>query len=219
MVARKNRTAEAPVERPALEGIALNPVSLVRLDDDFQSERSVIDGAIVSESKVSGVALDSCEVRRSVFEESVFSRLRLLDTRLEKCNVSNARWEKAHLRRVEFLHCRLVGISIAEADATDLLVKDCKAQFLRCTGAKLRNTRFEDCELSDADFRATALHGVAFINCDLRNADFGQAKLNAVSLRGSTLDGIKVEAGQLRELTIDPLQALVLVRLLGATVA
>jgi len=141
MVAQKKRTAEALVERPALEGIALNPVSLVRLDDDFRSERSVIDGAIVSESKVSGMALDSCEVRRSVFDESVFSRLRLLDTRLEKCNVSNARWEKAHLRRVEFLRCRLVGFSIADADATDVLVKDCKAQFLRCAGAKLRNTR------------------------------------------------------------------------------
>jgi len=40
-----------------------------------------------------------------------------------------------------------------------------------------------------------------------------------VDLRGSTLDGIKLEPGQLRELTIDPLQALVLVGLLGATIA
>jgi len=207
------------VEGPALEGIALQEGSLSYLDDELRCERSMVsDASLPPNTRASGVVFDTCEFRRSAFEGSVLSRLRLLDSRLEKCNASNAEWNNAHLRRIEFLGCRLTGISLINATCSDVLFKDCKAEFLRCEGSKWTNVRFENCLLTAADFRRTTFDRAAFIHCDLRNVDFEHAKLTFLDLRDSTLDGARIEPSQFAGLTIDSPQALALIRALGATV-
>jgi uncharacterized protein YjbI with pentapeptide repeats len=218
VISKKQRKRQGLVECPALEGIALQEVGLSHLDDELRCERSIIRDANLPNTRGSGVVFDTCEIRRSAFDGSVLGRLRLLDSRLEKCNASNAAWDKAHLRRIEFLGCRLTGISLVNADGADVLFKDCKAEFLRCEGSKWTNVRFENCLLSDADFRRATLDSAAFIHCELRNVDFEHAKLSSLNLRDSTLDGAKIEPSQFPGLTIDPLQALALIRALGATV-
>ncbi|MGO9452380.1 MAG: pentapeptide repeat-containing protein [Candidatus Binataceae bacterium] len=216
---RKRDRAANAVERPALGDVSLMAISLDRLEDEFRCERSIIEEASLSGARASGIVFDTCELRRSGLESSMLGRLRLLDVRLEKCNASNARWEKAHLRRVEFIRCRLTGLSLAAGDVREVVFKDCKADFLGLGASKLKNVRFENCHLADADFQAAELDNAVFLNCDLENSDFGQARLTKVDLRGSVLDGIKLEPNQLRGLIIDPIQALAIVQLLGVTIA
>jgi uncharacterized protein YjbI with pentapeptide repeats len=218
VTAKKKHQQASSVEGPALGGISLPEVALPALDDELRCERSIVGDARLANTRASEVVFDTCEIRRSVFDGSVLSRLRLLDSRLEKCNASNAAWDNAHLRRVEFLGCRLTGISLINANGAEVLFKDCKAEFLRCEGSKWTNVRFENCLLTDADFRRATLDRAAFIHCDLRNVDFAHAKLSSLDLRDSALDGARIEPGQFPGLTIDALQALALVRALGATV-
>jgi len=215
---KNKRKRQASVEGPALAGIELQDVSLLYLDNEQRCERSLVSDASLSNTRASGLVFDTCEFRRSAFDGSMLSHLRLLDSRLEKCNASNAEWNNAHLRRIEFLGCRLTGISLINTSCSDVLFKDCKAEFVRCEGSKWTNVRFENCLLTDADFRRTTLDRAAFIHCDLRNVDFEQAKLSSLDLRDSTLDGARIEPSQFPGLTIDPLQALALIRALGATV-
>jgi len=215
---KRKRQREGSVECPALQGISLQEVSLSQLDEERRCERAMVRDANLQNARASGVVLDTCEIRRSALDGSLLSRLRLLDCRLEKCNASNAVWDNAHFRRIEFLGCRLTGISMVRADCADVLFKDCKAEYLRCEGSRLTNAQFENCLLTDADFRHAAFDHVAFINCELRNVDFEHAKLRAVNLRNSTLQGAKIEPGQFPGLTVDALQALALIRALGATV-
>ena len=219
MIPKNKRRRQGSVEGPALEGIALQEGSLSYLDDELRCERSMVsDASLPPNTQASGVVFDTCEFRRSAFEGSVLSRLRLLDSRLEKCNASNAEWANAHLRRIEFLGCRLTGISLINANCSEVLFKDCKAEFLRCEGSKWTNVRFENCLLTAADFRRTTFDRAAFIHCDLRNVDFEHAKLTFLDLRDSTLDGARIEPSQFAGLTIDSPQALALIRALGATV-
>jgi uncharacterized protein YjbI with pentapeptide repeats len=218
VIPKHKRKRQASVEGPALEGIALQEASLSHLEDELRCERALVSDASLANTRASGVIFDTCEFRRSAIDGSVLRRLRLLDSRLEKCNASNAEWDNAHLRRIEFLGCRLTGIALPNANCSDVLVKDCKAEFLRCEGSRWTNVRFENCLLTDADFRRTTLDRAAFIHCDLRNVDFEHAKLSALDLRDSTLDGARIEPGQFPGLTIDQLQALALIRALGATV-
>ena len=219
MIPKNKRRRQGSVEGPALEGIALQEGSLSYLDDELRCERSMVsDASLPPNTRASGVVFDTCEFRRSAFEGSVLSRLRLLDSRLEKCNASNAEWANAHLRRIEFLGCRLTGISLINANCSEVLFKDCKAEFLRCEGSKWTNVRFENCLLTAADFRRTTFDRAAFIHCDLRNVDFEHAKLTFLDLRDSTLDGARIEPSQFAGLTIDSPQALALIRALGATV-
>lgn len=218
MIPKNKRKGQGSVEGPALEGIELREASLLHLDDELRCERSIVIDASLPNARAGGVVFDTCEFRRSAFDGSLLSRLRLLDSRLEKCNASNAEWDHAHLRRIEFLGCRLTGISLTNATCSDVLFKDCKAEFVRCEGSRWTNVRFENCLLTDADFRRTTLDRAAFIHCELRNVDFEHAKLSSLDLRDSTLDGARIEPSQFPGLTIDPLQALVLIRALGATV-
>ena len=218
MIPKNKRRRQGSVEGPALEGIALQEGSLSYLDDELRCERSLVCDASLPNARASGVVLDTCEFRRSALEGSVLSRLRVLDSRLEKCNASNAEWDNAHLRRIEFLGCRLTGISLINANCSEVLFKDCKAEFLRCEGSKWTNVRFENCLLTAADFRRTTFDQAAFIHCDLRNVDFEHAKLTFLDLRDSTLDGARIEPSQFAGLTIDSPQALALIRALGATV-
>ena len=218
MTPKNQRKLPGSVGGPALAGITLQEAALSHLDDELRCERSIVRDASLPNTRASGVVFDTCELHRSAFDGSVLRRLQLLDSRLEKCNASNAEWDNAHLRRIEFLACRLTGISLISANGSDVLFRDCKAEFLRCEGAKWTNVRFENCLLSDADFRRTTLDRAAFIHCDLRNVDFEHAKLGSLDLRDSTLDGARIEPRQFPGLTIDPLQALALIRALGATV-
>ena len=207
------------IDPPALAGVHLESFALDELKNDFRCEQRLVDEAAQADVHAASVVFDSCEIKRSALERSVLARIRLIDLRLERSNASNAKWEGARLRRVEIIRCRLTGLSLAQAECHDLMLQDCKGDFLVLAGSKIKNARFEDCILAETDFARAQLDNVVFSNCDLRNANFESARLNSVDVRGSALDGIRLEASQLSGLTIDPTQALTIVHLLGATIA
>lgn len=217
MAPQKKKRPEDSIEAPALTS-SLESAVLEPPHDDFRCERAIVEEAQWREASATGVAFDTCDFRRCAFDNSMLRRLRIVDARLDKCNASNATWNTAHLLRTEFLRCRLTGMSLSGADGRDLLIKDCKAEFLRLDGAKLNGVRFEDCILSEADFHQATLERVTFKNCDLKNVDFSQARIVSIDLRGSIINAIKLEPGQYRGLTIDPAQSLELVSLLGVQI-
>jgi uncharacterized protein YjbI with pentapeptide repeats len=116
------------------------------------------------------------------------------------------------------LDCHLTGFQANEAHFQDTLFKNCVGHFAQYAQTKFEAVRFEDCDLSDANFFEADLSGVLFINCDLSNADFSGAKLMGADLRGSKIDGMRVGPRELQGATLDPIQALAFVRGLGIIV-
>lgn len=140
------------------------------------------------------------------------------DVCLNECDLANANWPKADLARVEVLNCRLVGFHIIEARLQDLLFKHCQVSLAQFRFTLFRTVRFEHCDLSDADFQGADLSGVAFVDCNLSRAEMSGAKLTGADLRGSVLDGLHVGWQELQGATVDPNQALALVRSSGVIV-
>ncbi|MGH7779566.1 MAG: pentapeptide repeat-containing protein [Candidatus Binataceae bacterium] len=206
------------IAAPVLEDVTMGPAAPESLLGEECFERKIIDGAELSATVATGVVFDTCVIRRVALDSSKLVHLRLVDVRVEKSNLANSDWTRARLARVEVSGSRLTGLILSEADTRDVVVKSCKADFLRCLGAKLKGIKFEDCILSDADFQDADLDGVSFPGCDLSRADFTGAKLREVDLSGAKIDGLRIEPAQLRGVTIDASQAMFIIALLGIKV-
>src|SRR5487761_1571203 len=200
---------------PCLDGVAMEPATVEGLNGDECFERKIIDGAPLSAAAARGVVFDTCVIRRAALDGSKLARLRIVDARVEKPNLANSDWTKARLSRVEITGSRLTGLILSEAELRDVVVAGCKSDFLRCGLAKLTSVKFEDCILCDADFQDANLEFVTFAGCDLSLAEFTRAKLREIDLSGAKIDGLGIEPGQLRGVTIDASQAMFVIALLG----
>ncbi len=178
---------------------------------------------VLTHNDLSGQSMRHLSFDQVLFEhvgmsKTHFEYIRILDSRLKACDLANAEWVKADFARMELLDCHLTGFQANEAHFQDTLFKDCMGHFAQYALTRFEAVRFENCDLSDANFFEADLSGVLFINCDLSNADFSGAKLAGADLRGSKIDGIRVGPRELQGATLDPTQALAFVRGLGIAV-
>ena len=215
MKAAKRKHAVDPPELP--EADAMETLDVERLVAQAY-ELARIEGATLNDASASGLRFESCVLVRIELERASLPNLGMVDVRLERSSATNGMWAKPNLRRVEIVGARLTGLTIDDGELSDVLFRECKADFLRVTASRLRDVRFEDCVLAELDLRDSLLERVAFAGCDLRGADMSKAKLGAVDLGGSNVAGLGLTAAQLGSLTIDPSQALPLVQILGAKV-
>jgi uncharacterized protein YjbI with pentapeptide repeats len=142
--------------------------------------------------------------------------LSLVDVALEEVDASNADLAGGRLKRVALERCRLTGLGAAELAVEDLLVRGCKLDLSVWRFARLRNCRFEDCVLDEADLAGATLQDVRFDGCSLRRADFDQARLTRVDFRGSRLEDPRGGVTALRGAIIDPGQLIDLAPALAA---
>jgi uncharacterized protein YjbI with pentapeptide repeats len=181
-------------------------------------ELATIEGTVLKDSSASRIQFDTCLLARIELDHSTLSDFRMIDVRFEKSSATNGVWTRPSLRRVEITGSRLLGLTVTEGELSDVLFRECKADFLQITSSRIKDVHFENCVLAEAEFRESTIERVAFNWCDLRNANFAHAKLNSVDLRGSKIEGMTLEASQLGSLTVDPWQATVILQSFGAKV-
>lgn len=181
-------------------------------------ELAAIEGVSLNDASASRRQFDTCLLTRIELDRTKLSNFRMVDVRVERSSAANGIWAKPNLRRVAIVGCRLTGLTMTEGDLSDVLFQECKADFLRLASSRIRNARFENCVLAEADFHESTVERVVFNGCDLRNANLANAKLSEVDLRGSKIDGLTLDAAQLGSLTVDPSQAMAIIQILGAKV-
>ena len=84
----------------------------------------------------------------------------------------------------------------------DVRFVDCvltDANFAMAHGEKVR---FEGCRMQRCDFRGAQLEAVAWWDCDLTDAEFSQVKVARAQLHGSVVDGLR-GATNLTPISID----------------
>jgi uncharacterized protein YjbI with pentapeptide repeats len=142
--------------------------------------------------------------------------LRLLDVRVESCDLANAVWRDASMHRVEFIGCRVTGLDAAELSATGLRLHGCVGALTSFRFASLKQARFEDCALTEADFGSATLVETVFRGCDLRGAIVVGARVQGADFRGCDLDDLRMRSGDLAGAIIDPTQLIAVARSLAA---
>ncbi len=181
-------------------------------------ELAAIEKAALNDASASRLQFDTCVLTRIELDRSKLSNLRMIDVRVEKSSAANGVWASPSLRRIEIIGSRLTGLTITEGELSDIVFRDCKADFLQILSYRIRDVRFENCVIAEAEFRESTIERVTFTGCDMRNTNLAQARLTEVDLRGSRIEGLVLDAAQLGSLTVDPAQAIVVLQMLGAKV-
>src|SRR5690242_888134 len=108
------------------------------------------------------------------------------------------------------------AVQLAAARLRDVRFVECRldeANFRMATG---EGVQFDDSQLAAADFYEAKIKGIRFFDCDLTSAEFSRSELVGAMLHGSTLEGLR-GASYLRGATIDSAQIVPFaLRLLGA---
>lgn len=213
----KKRSANRAIDPPDLPRTPLEALDISSFAADSY-ELAAIQGAVLSDASASRLQFDTCVLTRIELDRSKLPNLRMVDVRVEKSSAANGTWASPSLRRVEIIGSRLTGLTINEGELSDVVFRECKADFMQIASSRIRDVRFENCVLAEAEFRECTLERVAFSGCDMRNVNLAQARLIEIDLRGSGIAGLLLDAAQLGSLTVDPSQAMVILQMLGAKV-
>ncbi len=143
------------------------------------------------------------------------------DCTLVDCDLSGARLEEAYFSRTRFANCKLEGAQLTKSFWRTSRLMSCMCRYANFGEATFEGTSFTDC-----DFRETFLSEMGirkrtrFEGCDLTQADFFRTSLKGLDLSTCNIAGIAVSdtRTELRGMLIAPEQAIDLVGMLGVVV-
>lgn len=186
-------------ERVMLEGI--------ELDAPFAQPLHARDAAITT-SRITGTALMS----------STLPGLRVTDSAFERADCSNATWIDARMVRCTLSGCKGTGLDLRGGTLRDVRFEECKLPEMFLQESSLDRVWLESCNLTNADLSGAKLDSVTIRDCGATGLRLLGATITALDLRGSRIDHIAIDAGAIRNIIIDPLQAPALAEALGARI-
>ena len=167
-----------------------------------------------------GRAVGTLRIEASMLEKvslakSSFGSITCKDVRLIGCDLANLETRGLSLRRVEFINCRMTGFRAGKADCQDVLISEGDQRYSLFRFSRFQSAEFDSCNFGEADFQGTDLSGAIFRNCNLQNAEMSKVKLVNTDLRGSRVEGLRLNAEDIRGAVVDLPQAMIFASLLG----
>jgi len=196
---------------------ALEPQELTRIDG-AELESCRLDACALANQSGDRARFDGVRIVGGTLSATKLTHLTWVDVLCEKCDLSMIEWHEAKLTRVEFRECRVTGAKLATGELDHVRFVECQLDYASFSEARLRESSFEGCQLREADFTRADLTGTSLLRCDLKGADFVGAKLSRVDVSTSSLNEIRIGAGDVRGLVVNREQATVLAQLFGLVV-
>jgi uncharacterized protein YjbI with pentapeptide repeats len=192
----------------------------LRAADLPQSHDISIAERLLRETKIDVQNAGTLHIEASILERvilanSTFGSVVMKDVRLLGCDLANLQTRALSLIRVEFINCRMTGLRTGEAECQDVLIHEGDQRYSQFRYAKFRSAEFDSCNFEEADFQGANLSGSIFRKCNLRNAEMSKVKLLNADLRGSRIDGLHLNAEDVRGAVVDLPQAMIFASLLG----
>lgn len=182
-----------------IEGIACRKTLFAPLDREHFSVRNTL---------FAGCSFTGCVLRKSHFADVTF----------RNCDFSNADFAGCSFHRTEFVDCRLAGTEMPDGTFHHTLLLRCKAEYVNLSQGRFRNALFSETILRNGALAACRLERTRFDRCDLSQAEFFRTPLEGISLVGNEIGGIRIgatESKELRGCVVSTVQALELARMLG----
>lgn len=191
-----------------------NLSALLELDDISLSDCAIEGGQIGHGSKDS-LAVDGSTLDRVNLSDTSYQSIVLTDVRLVNCDLANFETQTSKFVRVEFINCRMTGFRAGRADCQHILISEGDQRYSEFRFSKFKAAEFDSCNFEESDFHGTDLTGSQFRKCNLKRAEMNEAKLFDADLSGSVVDGMKLNAEDIRGAWVDPSQAMLFASLLG----
>ena len=205
------------------------------------SLREIEDGlAFLQDARREDMLVEQCRIRGLTAENEDFYKLNLEGVVFENCSFLHCNFEKASFIDVQFRHC-----DFSNSVLDDCYFNRCEFLFVKGVGADfheslLKETRWEECSLSFANFSGSRWESASLAGCDmqesyladcrfkkvewkdlnLKRASFFHTSLKGMDLRGNDVEGIIVseEKNELRGAVADIYQAADLAKLMGIVI-
>jgi uncharacterized protein YjbI with pentapeptide repeats len=175
----------------------------------------LLEGATFENRKADTVRIESSVLNKVVLANSSFGSITCKDVRLVGCDLANVETRGLTLIRVELIDCRMTGFRGGEADCQDVLIREGDQRYSQFRLSRFKSAEFDSCNFEEADFHETDLSGAIFRKCNLRRAEMRKARLFNADIRGSVVEGLELNAEDVRGAVVDPAQAMIFALLLG----
>ena len=159
--------------------------------------------------------IEASRLERVSLANSTLGAIVWKDVRLVSCDLANLETRSLTLIRVEFVNCRMTGFRAGIADCQDVLISEGDQRYSQFRFSKFKSVEFDGCNFGEADFQGTDLSGSVFRKCNLKNAEMSKVKLLNADLRGSLVEGLHLNAEDIRGAVVDLSQAMIFAPLLG----
>jgi uncharacterized protein YjbI with pentapeptide repeats len=168
--------------------------------------------------KAKSASFDECAFHGDVLARSTLTGVQACDCVFEQADLAGSTWTDARIVRTQFTACRLTGWDARMSTMRDVVFNECKLRDGLLSETTLARVRFDSCQLTDLDLSYAQLESVAIHRCDARNLRLDNARIGLLDLRSSIIDGIALDATQLKGIVIDQHQAPVIAMALGVRI-
>lgn len=162
------------------------------------------------------------------FEYCEFNKITILSSKLEKatfkdviftnCNFANTSFMNSTFIRCEFNNCKLEGANFAESILHNVAFIGTNARYINLSLASLEKVLFEDTVLRNSYFQENRLKNVYFKKADLTQAQFFKTSLKDIDISEANIEGIAISIDDIKGATIDQMQSLDLLYLIGVKI-
>jgi uncharacterized protein YjbI with pentapeptide repeats len=150
-----------------------------------------LEGARLKETNLIGVNLYQANLANSYLVKAI-----LIDANLKFANLT-----KANLTNADITNCKLAGADLSNAIAVSLNFTGQDLSRTKFIQARVRNSQFDNCDLSFANFSGASLREVSFKNANLSNTNFQKADLWETDFSGSNVYGSNLEGSKIYDNT------------------
>jgi len=143
----------------------------------------------------------NCEFIKCDFSKSDLSENDFVDCRFVQCNFSMTIINKTGFKDVNFIGCKLLGVDFSKCSKFmfSFRFEHCHINYCTFYGTKLRKTKFTDCALKETDFEEADLTAAIFHNCDLSGATFVRSILEKTDFRTAKNFGLDPEINRMKQ--------------------
>jgi len=142
-----------------------------------------------------------CEFIKCDFSKSDLSQNDFVDCHFVQCNFSMTIVNKTGFKDVTFSGCKILGVDFSKCSKFmfSFFFKHCQINYSTFYGTKLRKTKFTDCALKETDFEEADLTAAIFHNCDLSGATFVRSILEKTDFSTAKNFGIDPEINKIKQ--------------------
>ena len=224
------KTTGKSLRQPQLQEATLQPITqeaefLALLEQAVYEESALenyfVRGLSCAELDCHGVAFyhvvfANCRFSACSFEKASFRQSVFRDCDLSNCNFSDSYWDCCTLEEIKGQ-----GSMWQESSLHHLLLRHCQLRYANFTRAILETVQFQQCGLQEFSLSGCKLkQQCRWDQCDLSRADFFGTPLKNLDFSTCQLEGILLsdDYQELQGLTVNSLQAVELSKLLGLQV-
>ncbi|MCM1523659.1 MAG: pentapeptide repeat-containing protein [Ruminococcus sp.] len=158
-------------------------------------------------------SFSGCRLENSVLSQGYFNTAEFVN-----CDLSGADLGQSAFRSVKFIGCRLTGTMLAECSFDTCLFEKCTGKYTVFAASKFKKCAFTECVLPEVTFTSAEFRQSFFNDSGFSKGDLTHAKMAGMDLSGCAIDGARLSLGEIRGITVNYEQAIMIAEMLGVKV-